>query len=415
MIHQPFPFSNDLSAYLSNTANTANWTPIAERVLPEGSLLDGMLTSQTWRGIVWKHRLHVYLPNEPRYTDTAMLYIGQDYIGQTPLATTDLEFAKQTGMVYAHLYDVPNQPLFEGRIEDELISYTLTQYLDTQESDYPLLYPMVRSAIAAMELLASSDFAGNQHPLRRFLLQGASKRGWTTWLTAAVSPNVVGIMPEVFDNLNFFAQLPHQVDTLHNYSEMIDDYTDANLQERIKTPLGSQLVKTLDPYYYLPNLQIPKLLLHATNDRYWATDATSLYWNHLPAPKFLCYTPNSGHSIPRSDAFNSTRLAFVHSVAQGKSLSEIQWEIEVGERATLKVVATGEVKTVLLWSATSPNSDFRDSLWVPQILEPSEAGQWVVPLEQSAEDYVAVFAEVGQAFEGLRYKLSTQIQILTPR
>jgi PhoPQ-activated pathogenicity-related protein len=82
------------------------------------------------------------------------------------------------------------------------------------------LFPMTKAAVRAMDALQSVDGG-----LRRFVVTGASKRGWTTWLTGAFDERVAGIVPVVFDNLRFEAQLPHQLVTWGRYSERVGDYT----------------------------------------------------------------------------------------------------------------------------------------------------------------------------------------------
>lgn len=43
--------------------------------------------------------------------------------------------------------------------------------------------------------------------LKNFVVGGASKRGWTTWTTAAVDDRVVAIVPVVIDLLIWFLPL----------------------------------------------------------------------------------------------------------------------------------------------------------------------------------------------------------------
>ena len=44
---------------------------------------------------------------------------------------------------------------------------------------------------------------------QQFLVAGASKRGWITWMISAVDPRVIAIVPVVFDLLNMRKSLKH--------------------------------------------------------------------------------------------------------------------------------------------------------------------------------------------------------------
>lgn len=54
---------------------------------------------------------------------------------------------------------------------------------------------------------ATTDFALKQGfgKIEKFVVAGASKRGWTTWTTAAVDKRVIGAIPIVMDMANFNA------------------------------------------------------------------------------------------------------------------------------------------------------------------------------------------------------------------
>ena len=54
-----------------------------------------------------------------------------------------------------------------------------------------------------------------------FVVTGYSKRGWTTWLTAAVDDRVRGIIPGVFDNPNQGPQMVHHYAVYGFFSEAV--------------------------------------------------------------------------------------------------------------------------------------------------------------------------------------------------
>ena len=58
---------------------------------------------------------------------------------------------------------------------------------------------------------AAEDFVRGVHgnQITSWAVAGASKRGWTTWTTAAVDSRVICIAPVVLDVLNFVKNLHH--------------------------------------------------------------------------------------------------------------------------------------------------------------------------------------------------------------
>jgi PhoPQ-activated pathogenicity-related protein len=52
---------------------------------------------------------------------------------------------------------------------------------------------------------AVTDFANKQGlaQIKKFMIAGASKRGWTTWTLAAVDKRVIAAIPIVMDMANF--------------------------------------------------------------------------------------------------------------------------------------------------------------------------------------------------------------------
>ena len=115
-----------------------------------------------------------------------------------------VDLAERLATPVAVLRQVPFQPIF-GMREDDLIAHTFEQYVKTGEADWPLLLPMVKSVVRAMD--ATQVYATDSWDLsiEEFTVTGASKRGWTTWLTAAVDPRVTALAPMVIDMLNMRA------------------------------------------------------------------------------------------------------------------------------------------------------------------------------------------------------------------
>ena len=95
---------------------------------------------------------------------------------------------------------VPNQPLvFEkdgvARDEDDLVAYTWEKFLESGDERWPARLPMTKAAVRAMDAVSAfaASPAGGNATVSSFVVSGASKRGWTTWTTAAVDRRVVAV------------------------------------------------------------------------------------------------------------------------------------------------------------------------------------------------------------------------------
>jgi PhoPQ-activated pathogenicity-related protein len=97
-------------------------------------------------------------------------------------------------------------PLKKHRSEDAVIAFTWQQYVqDPHNVEWPLRLPMTKSGVKALDTMDNFmksatgvhalDSIGHAnsggHELTRFVIAGASKRGWTTWTLASVEPRVI--------------------------------------------------------------------------------------------------------------------------------------------------------------------------------------------------------------------------------
>jgi PhoPQ-activated pathogenicity-related protein len=312
----------------------------------------------------------------------------------------------------ALLLHVPQQPIFDGMVEDAIISHTFGQYLLTGDSEWPLLLPMVKSAVRAMD--AVQDFAAKEWKLdiEHFTLTGASKRGWTTWLTSAIDPRVTALAPMVIDMLNMPPQMKHQVESFGTFSEQIEDYTSKGLQNFLNTPRGKALVNIVDPFSYRKHLSQPKLIILATNDRYWPLDALNLYWEQLTGEKYILYVPNNGHGIKDIPRVVGGLSALHQHVANGKKLPKLDWKFaEENGKLRLRFTSDTRPDRVQAWTANSDTRDFRNSEFrsLPMTAD-GEAHLYELAVPESG--YAALLGEAVFNGQPVPFHLSTNVRIV---
>jgi PhoPQ-activated pathogenicity-related protein len=381
----------------------------------QGRVLQIELTSQKWQEIVWKHALNLHEPKELKYPRHVLLFITGGSTDRKPGEDSlklGLLLAQLTGARVAILHQVPNQPLLGGRKEDDLISETWLRFLETGDKDWPLLFPMVKSAVRAMDALQAVLKAQENGPVDGFVVTGGSKRGWTSWLSAAADKRVVAVAPMVIDVLNFRAQTKYQLETWGAYSEQIADYTKKDLiKEGPETARETELRRMMDPYTYRSVLTVPKLLIHGTNDRYWTVDATRWYWDDLVGPKHVLKLPNAGHGLdPGREKALYTLAAFFRHAASGTPLPRLSWtHADTAAEYTLEVSASPKPRSAWLWLARSDTKDFRDSKWRSEPLEANGDG-FLGKVPKPAAGHVALFGELRFNLEGLPYSLTTLVR-----
>ncbi|MEO6907831.1 MAG: PhoPQ-activated protein PqaA family protein, partial [Abditibacteriaceae bacterium] len=255
-----------------------------------------------------------------------------------------------------------------------------------------------KSATTAMDAVQEYSNTSDA-PITKFIVGGASKRGWTTWLVAAEDKRVIGIVPMVYNNLNLPTQLPHQKEMLGDYSSQIGDYIKLDLPQQLTTPRGKELVKIVDPYFYRDRITVPKLIIDGTNDPYWTVDSLNLFYNDLVGPKNTFYIPNAGHSMNLENGTSGpiyllgTIQNWVRIVASGKTLPAV--ELDVNDAADGKhfIASLPGATAASLYVAKSATKDFRQSTWIPLVMK-NVNGQFEADIKTPEVGYVAVFAQL---------------------
>ena len=405
----------DLAEYVKKPEPKFAWKLKEKKPVPEGAIYDLELTSQVWHDIPWTHQLQVYQPKEVDPQATMLLFVTGGKASPATILYGVLLATKVKAPV-AILYDIPNQPLLGDKKEDALIAETFVRCLEDKDESWPLLFPMVKSVVKAMDALEAFAKEEWKQPIKGFLITGASKRGWTTWLTAAVDPRVVAIAPMVIDTLNMQVQMKHQLECFGKYSDQIKDYTERGLVPLPKTAGAKHLWEIVDPYFYRDKVKMPKLLINGNNDPYWTTDALNLYWDDLKGDKWVLYVPNAGHNLQEPDKSRTRATnalaAFARSVTVGKPLPTLKWKHDDADgKARLKIETSVAPKAARVWTATAPTRDFREAKWKESAATVAD-NTILVTAERPKEGFKEFFVEMEYEIDGIKYNLSTQLRVL---
>ncbi|MEP6755321.1 MAG: PhoPQ-activated protein PqaA family protein [Chthonomonadales bacterium] len=403
--------SADLKSFLAKPESVYKWEKRNEEKKDGCTVYDLHMTSQTWQGKPWEHRLVIFRPDNAINPKFCLLY-NTGGSGSIRDLAMGIDMATRSKTAYAMLFNIPNQPLY-GLTEDALIVYTWQKYMETGDDSWPLHFPMAKSVIKAMDAIGEFTKGAGIPVIDQFIINGGSKRGWTTWLAgASEDKRIKAIAPMVIDILNVMKQMPHQLEMYGKPSEQVGDYTNAGMFRALNTSEGKKLLELEDPISYKNVLTMPKLLILGTNDRYWSQDALNLYWDDLKGDKYVSYTPNSGHGLEDRPHVFATLTSFTKTVATGKKWPKLKWEYkETPAGVTLNVSSDVTIKSARLYSVESATTDFRDSKW--SFLEMSTSGKKTsMPIAPPGSMNRAVFGELTFNDGDSDYTLSTQMRIV---
>lgn len=395
--------SEALKHYINNSDKSFTWEVRDSLRANEATAYRLRMQSQTWREFEWIHELVVIVPDKLTNNE-ALIHISggsadektgePNYHGwDDSLIGFMTGIATRCEAITAILWQVPRQPLYGGKYEDELVSYTFHNFQNDKDQTWPLLFPMTKSAIRAMD--AIEEFSIKKAlsvKAERFVMNGISKRGWTTWLTAASEDKrVVAIAPMVIDILNMPVSVPYQRHMFGSYSIQIKDYVNLGLTEEVVTPTGRELVAMIDPYSYREKYTMPKMLFFGTNDEYWTVDAVKNYIDGIPGDKFISYTTNAGHGLGSKQAAFSSLEAFFSQTIDGMQYPRFDYNIKEQQGSATVVIKADKthLEEVILWEATSENKDFRQSKFIPTEQGISHKGKTKVEVNYPAEGYKA--------------------------
>ncbi len=393
------------------------------------------LVSQNWlteeevKDPTWWHWVSVYVPEQVS-TDKGLLYIGGGNRGSDrPKGDNQLliKAALATNSVTVYLHNIPNQPLefvgddFGPRVEDELISYGWKKFLEGGAQNKDAIWlarlPMTKGVIRTMDVV--TDFTANQleQTVDRFVVAGGSKRGWTTWTTAAMDDRVIAIAPLVIDLLNVITSFEHHWQVYGKWADAVGDYQREGIMEWQGSKEYSRLMELTEPYSYRDRYQMPKFIINSTGDQFFLPDSWKFYWDQLPGEKHLRYIPNTDHSMRNTDATESL-IAFYQDIVNDTPRPDFEWRVENGA-LEIEVDPERPPAEIKLWQAHNPDARNFQLKTIGEAFSSTEVpleknGRYRLKIDNPEEGYSCFFAELFyENGTGLPLKFTTGV-VVTP-
>lgn len=379
------------------------------------------LSSQQWLSpgqvdrTLWEHEL--------RFTQPRALFCGRS-ARESPVAVLIISGGKNKAGGFGHqpskqaadiaqafcrpvleLRQVPNQPLRFAdesitRQEDGLIAYSFDRYLRREPGDWPLQFAMVKAVVQAMTAAQAFSRTRKDIPdVDEFVLMGASKRGWTTWLTAAVDRRVRALVPVSIDMLDLAEQLPHHFAAYGDYARALADYKAFDLGCRFDSARGHDLLALVDPLAYNERLTQPVLILNSAGDEFFVSDSWRFYYDRLHGDKRLRYTVNSDHRQGGHDQRYPLFLQarnWLNDLLARRTPPQLFWQQNAD--GVLEVRPSVPPHSMTLWVADNPHArDFRREtlgpVWTSTPLSPDAEGRYRVLLSAPLKGWRASVVE----------------------
>ncbi|EDU7996484.1 PhoPQ-regulated protein [Salmonella enterica subsp. diarizonae] len=370
---------------ISLTSLPLDYSLLEKKQRPGVMLQRFNLNSQTWspQGVVsperWQNGVDIYIPDSAREKNAlVVINNGSNNNGSgTPVAPTNFNeeelsrIAIATRTVVISVSNVPNQVLsYQGVTtplgEDNSVAYSWKLFIgDTQKyQDASLHIPMAASVSQAFRL-AKKELT--QQNINKFIVTGASKRGWAAWLTALSDPDVGAVVPFAMDLLNTQKSLEHMYQSYgKNWPVAFYPYYNQGIDQQIGTDKFARLMRLEDPLTYLntdmgDRLKIDKYIINASGDDFYVPDNSHFYYGLLPGSKSLRVVPNSTHNGILSVAEQSL-ITFVNRFQEKQKLPEITENVQSRGDGKKELVVNFSEKPVaiLQWTARNPAArDFR--------------------------------------------------------
>jgi PhoPQ-activated pathogenicity-related protein len=388
---------NALDTYVSKADENYKWRDTGARVKMLSGGVGHVLnvTSQQWLdktraavegSDIWTHQVTVIVPKNHNIRNKAIIYItgGCNDNPSVPKATDEEPLAmdvigSETGAIGVVLNQIPNCPMVypsdpshKRRTEDAVIAWGWSMFLKTGDPEWLPRLPMVKAAMQAMRAVQEYVTKNSIAEIDGWLVSGASKRGWTTWMVGAVNcptcPRIDGIAPIVPIVPDLRAGLHHMMQAYGGWTFAFTDYMEANnLTKYLDDPGFENMLQLIDPINYVDRLEkLPKFVLVSSDDEFMMMEWTRLWWDKFKGEKHLMIANNAEHSMATGIVELLQSLGcFAKSLFLNGTRPSFDWDLDLAKGAiTVRIPKTTAHSKVVLRHAHTTSLKRRDFRWV---------------------------------------------------
>eukprot|EP01084_Bolivina_argentea_P063145 115333_1 len=358
------------------------------------------MTSQMWLNStyvnrpIWWHYLWIIMPHPSTdiiNTDYATIVIQGGDNNDTSInynskwIKTAQFIATSTKTIVGLVSNVPNEPLLFYndpqqiyRHEGSLLAFAEYEfgqlYQINSNSSYKyqwvIEFAMTKAVIKAMDTVNAFIYQHSNHNVTRFGVSGGSKRGLTTWLTAAADDRIKLFMPVVMDMPNTHTSMHHMYKAYDGWTYAFSNYYVMNITKDTDSDWTYSWYNATDPLVFFDRYtDKPKLIIDGINDEYFMPDDSYYWYDQLGtvSNKFYQMIPNADHDeAGQNDVTAPTLASFIHVYLNDIKLPQLTWNIDnVTGMGNITVYYKGNTSMIFdseIWygrSCSNVRRDFR--------------------------------------------------------
>ena len=161
--------------YVKKADDSFAWKLVDTRRRDAGTVYTIDLVSQTWHDIKWDHKLQVFVPKDVKPQATMVLWNQGGTPERRHPACSGCNWPRRSRPRSRSCSASPSSRSSAGKTEDALIAETFVRYLETKDATWPLLFPMVKSVVRAMDALQAFAKKEWKFEVKSFVVTGASQ------------------------------------------------------------------------------------------------------------------------------------------------------------------------------------------------------------------------------------------------